>query len=50
MDGEMKRLANPSIVRDKFSVLGEMISEELKSLSPRQQICMKKLMYDIGIL
>ena len=53
MDGEMKRLANPSIVRDKFSVFDEMISEELKCLSPRRQIYTKKLLHDalhIGIL
>ena len=28
MDGKMKRLANPSKVQDKFTVFGEMISEE----------------------
>ena len=46
MDGVMKRLVNVSMVRDKFSVFGEMIIEELKCLSPRQQINTKKLMYD----
>ena len=49
----MKKLANPSKLRDKFSVFVEMISEELKYLTPRQQIYTKELMYDalhIGIL
>ena len=32
------KLANPSMVRDKFSVFVEMISEELKYFSSRQQI------------
>ena len=38
MVGALKRLANPCIVRDKFSVFGEMISEELKCFSPRQLV------------
>ena len=46
MDRTWKSLANPFAVRDKFSEFGEMISEELKCLSPRQQIHSKKLMYD----
>ena len=41
MDGEIKRLVNPAMVRDKFSVFGEMISEELKCLSSTQQIYTK---------
>ena len=47
MDRKMKRLVNPTIVREKFSVFAEMISEELKCLSRRHQICTKKLMYDV---
>ena len=46
MDEIMKRLANPIIMRDKYSVCGEMINEELKCLSLKQQIYSKKLMYD----
>ena len=42
MNGTLKR----NLVRDKFSTFEEMISEELKCLSPRQQIYSKKLMYD----
>ena len=33
-------------MRDKFSVFGEMISEELICLSPKQQIYKEKLMHD----
>jgi len=49
---KMKRLLNPTIVRDKFSVFAEMIMEELKCLSPRQQIYTKRLIdaLHIGIL
>ena len=46
MDGTLKSLANLSTMRDKFSVLEEMISEELKCLTPRQKINSKKLMYE----
>ena len=40
-------------MRDKFSVFEEMINEELKCLSPRQQVYTKRLINDalhIGIL
>jgi len=49
---KIKRLVNPTIVRDKFSVFAEMIMEELKCLSPRQQIYTKRLIdaLHIGIL
>ena len=53
MNGTLKRLVNPSIVRVKYFAFGEMIGEELRSLPPRQQIYSKKLMHDamyIGIL
>ena len=42
MDGEMKRLANPSTMRDKFSASGEIINEELRCLSTRQPIYIYK--------
>ena len=42
----MKRIVNPTKVRDKFSDFWEIINEELKCLSPRQQIYTKKLMND----
>ena len=45
MDGEIKRLLNQSIARI-FSVFDEMLREQLKCLSARQQIYTKKLMYD----
>ena len=47
LDGEMRRLANLSIVRDKFSVFGEMISEALKYLSPSQHIYIRIKTYII---
>ena len=53
IDMKMKSLVNPTVERDMFSVFAKMIMEELKCLSPRQQIYTKKLMYDalhIGIL
>ena len=46
MDGSLKSLVNPSMVRDMFSTFGEMISEELKYFCPTQQIYSKKLIYD----
>ena len=45
IDVKIKRLVNLTIVRDKFpAVFAEMIMEELKCISPRQQIYTKKLM------
>ena len=49
----MKRMVNPTVEPDNISAFAKMIMEELKCLSPRQQVYTKKLLYDtlhLGIL